>query len=286
MNHNQKSEHLKFLTPPGFEGVKIMSVENSPRLWRAYHDNYGICTVLNTGLPKSSHACIRYRKEITKIGREWISCMQPGELHITEKTTDPGTFWVVHIEPSVLERIAVDLGLKHKPNFKRSALNVGFLFAAFIELHRSVEQNDGVLDQQTHFHNCLELLLRYNGEEFVPSPVAKTDPSRMAQVKEYLHVFYNENIGLEKLAREVNCSPYHLNRTFREFTGLPPHKYLLCLRIAHAEKMLLAGKSPVEVALDVGFYDESHLLRHFKKIIGVSPGRYQKLHDCDKRVYK
>ena len=274
----KNTEKLSFIKPSGLEGVTMMSVENSLRLWRAYHDTYGICTVLNTNLPKESHADIRYRNNVYKIGRGWLSLMEPGELHVTERTTDPGTFWVMHLAPDLFRSFAEELGLKARPHFKTGALYNRFVFEAFREFHLSIAENDALLSQHDLFHQALEALFRYAAEEFLPEAVAKVDPRCIVRVREHIHDCFDQNLSLLELAQEAGISTFHLNRTFRENVGLPPHKYQLCIRIAQAERLLRSGESPARVAADVGFCDESHLLRHFKKLMGVSPGRYQREH--------
>ena len=71
-------------------------------------------------------------------------------------------------------------------------------------------------------------------------------------------------------------SPFHLVRSFKKELGLPPHVYLTQLRLQEAKHLLAQGDSLAETAAAVGFYDQSALSRHFKKIYGVTPGRYAK----------
>ena len=56
--------------------------------------------------------------------------------------------------------------------------------------------------------------------------------------------------------------------------GIPPHRYLTGRRLDRARRMLLAGRRPAEVAVEVGFHDQAHLTRHFKRMLGVTPGAY------------
>jgi AraC-like DNA-binding protein len=63
-------------------------------------------------------------------------------------------------------------------------------------------------------------------------------------------------------------------RTFRRDVGLSPHAYLTQIRVEAAKKLLSEGASIVDVASDIGFTDQSHFTRHFKRITGVTPGQY------------
>ncbi len=68
----------------------------------------------------------------------------------------------------------------------------------------------------------------------------------------------------------------HLVRTFHQHVGIPPHEYMVQLRLERARSMLATGAPAAEAAHHAGFADQSHLHRHFKRVIGVTPGKYRK----------
>jgi len=86
-----------------------------------------------------------------------------------------------------------------------------------------------------------------------------------------------EGITLREAAWTLDCHPAHLVRAFTRRFGLPPHAYLTGRRVDAARRLLLAGQPPSEVAVAVGFYDQSHLTRHFKRHLATTPGRYAAL---------
>ena len=79
---------------------------------------------------------------------------------------------------------------------------------------------------------------------------------------------------LDALADHANTDKFHLCRAFRAQVGLPPHAYLTRLRIMRAKELLAAGVKPGEVAQQVGLYDQSQLNRHFRRIVGMTPGQF------------
>ena len=81
--------------------------------------------------------------------------------------------------------------------------------------------------------------------------------------------------SLEKLAREVGTHPSHLVRVFRREYGLPPHRYLVGRRLDRARPLLLAGMPIADVAAATGFHDQSHLTRHFRALLGTTPGAFR-----------
>jgi AraC family transcriptional regulator len=90
---------------------------------------------------------------------------------------------------------------------------------------------------------------------------------------DYIHAHLDADLGLLDLAGVACMSPYHFSRAFKVSTGLSPHQYVLRLRVEAAKQLLIAGElSLSEVAFQVGFCDQSHLARHFKRRYGVPPG--------------
>lgn len=94
---------------------------------------------------------------------------------------------------------------------------------------------------------------------------------------EMLNDRLDEKFSLAELAKLCGLSPFHFTRVFKNVTGFPPHEYQLQLRIAHACEMLRGGdrRTLAEMACDLGFSDESHFRRHFRRIVGLTPGRFR-----------
>ena len=81
-----------------------------------------------------------------------------------------------------------------------------------------------------------------------------------------------EDLSLAELAFEVNLSPSHFLSLFRKTTGLSPHQYIVRRRVEHAQHLLRATRLSIgEIAATVGFYDQSHLVRQMRRVMGVTP---------------
>ena len=98
----------------------------------------------------------------------------------------------------------------------------------------------------------------------------------MRRARGFLHETLAEKVTLDDLAEHALLDKFHLVRAFRAEVGLPPYEYLTYLRISRAKELLRRGALVAEVAQAVGFYDESQLHRHFRRIVGVPPGVYAK----------
>ncbi|NEB16631.1 AraC family transcriptional regulator [Streptomyces coelicoflavus] len=109
----------------------------------------------------------------------------------------------------------------------------------------------------------------------VPRDPVRRDPALARRLRELLDERVVAGIGLEEAAALVPAHPAHLVRAFSGAYGIAPHQYLMSRRVDRARRLLLAGRAPADVAGATGFYDQAHLTRHFKRLVGVTPGRYR-----------
>jgi AraC family transcriptional regulator len=100
---------------------------------------------------------------------------------------------------------------------------------------------------------------------------------RLYAVVEYIEEHLDGCPTLAQLAAVVRLNPYHFARQFKAAIGLPPHQYVIARRVERAKQLLQAGAdlSLAEVALRAGFSDQSQLSHHFKRLVGVTPGRFR-----------
>jgi AraC family transcriptional regulator len=100
---------------------------------------------------------------------------------------------------------------------------------------------------------------------------------RLRAVVEYIEEHLDGCPTLAQLAAVVRLNPYHFARQFKAATGLPPHQYVILRRVERAKQLLQAGTdlSLAEVALRAGFSDQSQFSRHFKRLVGVTPGQFR-----------
>jgi len=98
---------------------------------------------------------------------------------------------------------------------------------------------------------------------------------RIERIKAELSADLYRPLPLETLAQRHGTSPYTLLRQFKRETGITPHAFRLNRQISRARELLRTGMDPATVAAECGFYDQSHMHRHFKAMTTVTPGEYQ-----------
>lgn len=95
---------------------------------------------------------------------------------------------------------------------------------------------------------------------------------KLKQVLAYIDAHLGQNISLRELAKVAQISQYHFSGLFKQSVGIPPYRYVLLRRIERAKDLLQKERLPInEVALSCGFADQSHLTKHFRRSVGMTP---------------
>jgi AraC-like DNA-binding protein len=83
---------------------------------------------------------------------------------------------------------------------------------------------------------------------------------------------YDGPLTLAERSEAAGLSRFHALRQFRARFGLPPHVYLQQLHVRRARALVLAWGALADVAFAVGFADQAHMTRAFRRIVGYTPG--------------
>ena len=107
----------------------------------------------------------------------------------------------------------------------------------------------------------------------------KLSRQQLKQVVEYMVTSLDQDLSLDALAQQLGFSPYHFARLFRETTGESPHQFVVSKRIEAAQQLLKTADLPLaQVAVAVGFPNQSHFSRVFKQRRGITPAQYRHEH--------
>jgi len=269
-------ERITWLRPAGVPGIELCAIENSTTNFALFHERFAVCattTVRATG---------RYRRQMLFMGPGSLSLFEPGESHSTTHIHQPGDARIVFFAPELVEWTAKDLGLQGQVHFRlqREAYQDPRLFTAVQHLMAAGFAGGTPLAQQTWQNLCIQHLMAFT-EHWQPLPPIQSRGNRAA-VKlaiACLQERFQEPVGLEELVALTGMSPYVLIRNFTDLAGMPPHAYQIHVRVERARAMLARGVHPGLVAATTGFADQSHLVRLFKRVMGITPGAYQRLGD-------
>lgn len=140
-------------------------------------------------------------------------------------------------------------------------------------LHGLLSRPGDELEAESRLALVAERLLGHL-DHSVDVPRRGREPELARRLRDRLDLDLVEVPTLESLAKDLEANPTQLIRAFGREFGLPPHRYVTGRRVDRARALLLDGLPPAEVAVTVGFHDQSHLGRHFRRTLGVTPGAF------------
>ena len=109
----------------------------------------------------------------------------------------------------------------------------------------------------------------------VPAPAGKLNAYQLRAVVDCIESQLDEDVSLVALAQCAHVSPFHFARLFRATVGLPPHQFVMRLRIERALHLMRSGSMPLaQVALACGFHDQPHFTRAFQRAVRMTPAMY------------
>lgn len=237
------------------------------------HDQYQFC--LSLDFPGE----YRYRGAAYAVPVGALSIIHPGEIHASRDRNDrlaATTFRVLYAAPAVVDAAAGSIAGRviDTPFFTEPIILDHEIAGRFLRFHMATEEPAVRLEQDVALLSLVADLLSRHAETRVVLPRLTREHAAVRVVREYLQAHHAENPSLAQLADVAGLGPFHLAHAFREEVGLPPHAYLIGVRITRAKELLASGLAVGRVAVATGFFDQSHFTRHFKRLVGVSPGQY------------
>jgi AraC-like DNA-binding protein len=147
------------------------------------------------------------------------------------------------------------------------------LVRGFRSLHRALVDPGDTFEAESIFVFMAQRLTEHLGE---PCEDLQPNGSPVAEdFRDLLDARLFVGITLAEAGRILEVSPAHLVRSFTRRFGISPHRYLVGRRIEAARRQLLDGLPVARVAADVGFHDQAHFTKHFKRHVGTTPGSYR-----------
>jgi AraC-like DNA-binding protein len=205
-----------------------------------------------------------------------VVVINPDEVHTGHSGDASGwSYRMFYPDVALMRRLSADMGgTGNAPYFTAAVIKDPDLAGQIQRLHHLLEYSKASLARETCFCEIMSRLILRHAANAPALPRRGIEHHTVARAAAFLEAHLSANITLEELSLQVGVSPFYLSRLFRRCTGLPPHAYLKQRRIVKAKAMLRRGVPIVQVAVATGFADQSHLTRHFKQIVGVTPGRY------------
>jgi len=239
-----------------------------------FHDSYLI------GFTEQGVQQFHCRKALHSSTPGQVFLLEPGELHDGHAPARGGfTYSMLYLDPHWLERelrgLFEDAPGDCQPAFAKTLASEPELLAVIAEAFQTLQSRDLRIVRQA----ALDALLAKLARHLAWRPRLDSDP-RMPLValraRDYLHAHMEQDLGLDELAWASGVDRFRLSRAFKAAFGIAPHAYLVQLRLSRARQLLASGQPPARVAMTLGFADQSHMGRWFRRAYGLTPAHYRR----------
>ena len=274
MTHKRTQNQIRLWHSTQIRGLDVLKASFKSHSFRRHiHETY-VIGVIEDGAVKND-----YRGSARTAITGDIILVNPGEVHTGKTIAEvPWEYRAMYPPADILSDIVSQLD-QHQVetiNFLSCKISNPPLAKMLHQTLIKMETEADSLELQSLFIDALSQLIIEHADRKFSVRRAGKEHRAVKRTKDYILENHSKNISLQELSDVAYMSPFHLIRVFRKEVGLPPHEFLLNIRIEKAKTLLMQGYSLAQVSYDSGFADQSHFSRCFKQIVGVPPGQYQK----------
>ncbi|MFI6985353.1 helix-turn-helix domain-containing protein [Embleya sp. NPDC050154] len=216
---------------------------------------------------------INYRGAVHRSGPGTIVVAEPHETHTGGPGIPEGYAYRVFYPSAAL--VGEDLP-GPAPHFPSLLVADPALAAELVAVHTHLTAGGDAFEGETRVVEVLRALVGRHAVHSRADRCGSPDAARVARaVRERLADELVRPPSLSELSAGIGLSRYQTLRAFRDVVGLPPYAWLAQHRVARAQALLAQGMTPARAALAVGFADQAHLGRWFRRVLGVTPAGYR-----------
>jgi AraC-like DNA-binding protein len=273
MKSGKLREQTKLWRLPNLGNVELLHATYITQNFAPHtHEGFAVGVIENGAL------AFDYRGQSLIAPPGTINLANPDEPHNGHAAAETGwTYRMFYLDAELLRQAASEIAgcPKNLPFFQAGVIWDDELSLVIHGLHRAMEKKEAsLLEQESRLLWMLTQLIMRHGDAPPSLCPVGNEHGAVKRARDYIEAYSHENISIEQLTRVAHLSPFHFIRVFRRETGLTPHAYLTQVRVKRARELLSAGWAIAPTAYETGFVDQSHLTRHFKRILGVTPGQY------------
>ncbi|GAB2563656.1 AraC family transcriptional regulator [Spirosoma areae] len=240
-----------------------------------FHDEYQIGFISQGAIENT------YRKRKVLVTPHKLYIIQPAEIHAEDLVREQTLrFCFAFITPQQLSQSVEEItdGKQVHVDFNHLLLTNNFLNNQLVKLtalfFSMLQRPFSILEYETRFLNWITAVLAHCGSSKLGIETLGNERKAVEAVKVYLADNFAQPISLALLADVACLSKFHLLRSFVKETGMTIHDYQTQLKICKAKELLKKGSQIVDVALELGFFDQSHFSKCFKRFTSQTPGRF------------
>ena len=253
--------------------IEARSVGDGRKLCYSRHSH----EVFSIGAITAGRSTYLHENTCQRVRAGTVVLMNPGEVHACNPIADePWAYLMLYVDSQWLKTLQHELGMNPHHDFQPLAATHSTdpaLFSGLTGLYQTLIDADApLLHKQCSAISFFTLMQQTLGTATVRPEQAI---ARIERVAQFIHDNFKHPISLDDMCSAANLSGSYLIRAFEQRYHMTPHAYLINLRIQHARTRLKAGSLIVDVAQELGFADQAHFQRVFKKHLAATPGQYR-----------
>lgn len=264
-----------FWRDPRMPYVELRKVEDGRQVNYALHSH----TQWSLGAITAGKSTYRYREDLYTVQKGDLVLMNPEWVHTCNPIDNhPWAYVMMYIDTDWLTELRFELGLIERlewQHFTQATLSDEDWYQRYCHVAQVLLNTEyPLLEKQSQFVTFLNDLMRVLSCQS-EGPIA-TIPGNLEAIARYLDEQVTEDISLDLLCKRFGYSSGYLIRAFSQHFGMTPHAYLLNRRIQLGRTQLKTGKAIADVAQNVGFADQPHFQRVFKRHMAATPNQYRR----------
>ncbi len=220
------------------------------------------------------------RNDRNTISKGKIAVINPNESHYGKNigTKNYGGY-VLYIDIAFCKKLQLELfeEIEEFVQVDSNIIDNLELYEEFLDMCKLLLSETYLIEKEIALIDFMyKIFLNYcNTSKIKLELETKSEVQYAKRIQDYLDENYLKDITLNDIASVIKLSHFYLLKVFKNKFGIPPHSYLLNKRV-HRAKELLTNKMPIaEIAVESGFFDQSHLTRSFKRVFSITPKEYQ-----------
>lgn len=206
-----------------------------------------------------------------------IILVNADEIHTGSSAVESGWgYRAIYPTPEMIADLTRDI-FQFKditPWFPQAVVQDHGLAQQLVLLFNILEQPENSLLKESLYISTLTYLIRCHARSRPEPIVLPRALDKIQLAKELILASPEYDFSLNELAEKVGLSSWHFLREFKRIVGMPPHAWLVQIRLHKAQRLLKQGCPIAMTAQLCGFSDQSHFNRHFKRSLGVTPVHY------------
>ncbi|WP_088186122.1 AraC family transcriptional regulator [Desulfosporosinus sp. FKA] len=267
----RKSGNIKFISIKSIEDLQIVIGKSVDNVFPKHvHKKFCI------GLIEDGNALFVIKNDIIRVGKGFIYLINPDEAHQIRPSNPEG-----------FNHIVFCFGINFIRDFFDTDINSFWLNTPIVyneiawkkisEFRNLVFELHSKIDLEYEIMNVFTELYQYFSFGQLNNFNFERQSYNISKVSTYIMENCKNNISLHELAVYAGMSKFHFSRVFKKEVGISPYDYQIQSKLKLARDLLLNKQSVADVAMELGFTDQSHFTRFFKKNTGVTPAQFKKL---------